>query len=616
MLNYQQNTRENYKGMVIVFRFLFFALGLLMTGFCTKTQPNLLPAPFSNPVVIMLSLAFFQVMFAFITARFIYEKIVIFLVVFADIAFGIFLSYFFGADFFALACILPLVEVVVFMGLLMTLVTSVVMLLIYFPLLGQLWSKLQKAGSYPYIEAFSAQIKVYFAVILIIFIFFYRLFRSEVAVANKEKEFLKIKDDADKETSDIKNQMKELCNEISHKQDAVQRLHFEVQNKSRELKEVEERLNEIMYQGQELLNIAQEKEEKSVEELKRQSTKIKHRLDYLEDRVSSLTKLINIFQNLNLSAHMEETYSNIIKMVSDVMPSQTVVMFMLKMVNNSVKLNCEAASTPYKTYFENLNYAVGEGVIGWAAQHKKTIVISNSYVETGGEELTTLLAYEKSAIIIPLMYNENVLGVIYLGRVEPDGFTQDDIERVNLFTKLLSVALKFVKDYHMDISSGIKDNATDLYTSYYFKERLADEFARSQRYNYPTALIVASLDNFEAIREKYNSVVVNAALKEVGDLLISHSRTTDVVGRLGNNEFILLLIQTDKNEAILIAERLRMAIGVRIFGKTLGEKINVQASIGLTVYDNTLSNSDEFFKKSEKALLLAKQKGGNTTVIV
>lgn len=616
MLNYQQTTRENYKYMVVFFRFLFFALGLVMTGFCTKAQPNILPQPFNSPAIIVMSLTFFQIMFSFFTLKFVYEKIVLFLIIIADIAFGIFLSYFFGADFFALACILPLVEVVVFIGLLMTLVTSVVMLLVYFPLLGQLWSKLQKAGSFPYIEAFGAQIKVYFAVIVIMFIFFYRLFKSEVMVANKEKEFLMIKEEADKEVADIKTQTKELCNEISHKQDAVQRLHFEVQNKTRELKEVEERLNEIMYQGQELLNIAQEKEEKSVEELKRQGMKIKHRLDYLEDRVSSLTKLINIFQNLNLSAHMEETYSNIIKMVSDVMPAQTVVMFMLKMVNNGVKLGCVAASTPYKTYFENLNYAMGESVIGWAAQNKKTIVISNSFIDAGGEELTTLLAYEKSAIVIPLMYNENVLGVIYLGRVEIDGFAQDDIERVNLFTKLLSVALKFVKDYHMDISSGIKDNTTDLYTSYYFKERLADEFARSQRYNYPTGLIVVSLDNFETIREKYNSVVVNAALKEVGDLLIAHSRSTDVIGRLGNNEFIILLIQTDKNEAILIAERLRMAIGVRIFGKSLGERISVQASIGLTVYDNTLSNSDEFLKKGEKALALAKQKGGNTTVIV
>ncbi|MFH1452371.1 MAG: diguanylate cyclase [Armatimonadota bacterium] len=608
------DTREKYKRTIISFRFLFFVLGLLLTNFCTKEVTSL-PAPFDAPVIIIAVLTIYQVLAAFITSRFIMEKLILFIVIAADIAFGIFLTFFFGAGFFAMAVIFPVIEVLVFLGVLMTLVIGVILVIVYFPLLGHIWGILHDRQNEPFMADFQAQIRIYLFMLLIILVFFYRLFKTERVIEGKEKEALRATESAEKETRDIKQQVKELCNELSHKQDAVQRLNFDLQNKSRELKEAEERLNEIMYQGQELLSMAQAKEEKSVEELKKQSGKVKHRLEYLESRVGSLTKLINVFQRLNISAHMDETYSNIMKMLAEVMPSQTMAVFILKPVDKNMKLSCEAVASPYKTYFEGTSYEPGQGIAGWAAKNKRTVVVSDGSIDMGGQEIATLIGYEKSAIVVPLLYEDNILGVIYLGRAEVDGFSQEDIEKVNLFVKLLSVALKFVKEYHMDISSGIKDNMTDLYTSYYFKERLKDEFERSKRYNYNTTLIVLELNNFDRIRSKYNALIVNSVLKEVGDLLISHCRAGDVIGRLGAEEFAILLIHTDKNEAMLIAERLRMAVGVRIFARAFGEKINTQAGMGLAFYNPSFISSDQFLSAALEAFARAKEKGGNTTVI-
>jgi diguanylate cyclase (GGDEF)-like protein len=155
------------------------------------------------------------------------------------------------------------------------------------------------------------------------------------------------------------------------------------------------------------------------------------------------------------------------------------------------------------------------------------------------------------------------------------------------------------------------DPLTNILNARTFARALAHELGRNRRYGRPLALIYLDLDDFKAVNDAHGHATGDAVLRLVADAMRGALRQADVVGRLGGDEFGVLLPETDGTVAHAAATRL--AAGIRtVFRGTP----SVTASIGLVAVSGTEAGTDELLRKADEAMYAAKHAGKDRVVQV
>ncbi|MBI2252214.1 MAG: sensor domain-containing diguanylate cyclase, partial [Armatimonadetes bacterium] len=407
---------------------------------------------------------------------------------------------------------------------------------------------------------------------------------------------------------------KNLNNELETKQTISKKLQLEIQQKKIEIQQLKEGLEDVKFQGLELLQLAQKKEQKTTTNLKQEAEKLKSKINLLDKKILNVTKLLEIYQNTNFSTQIEENCLAIIESLQNLFPAQTYLLFLLDEVNAKKILFPEVSATPYLEYFKNLTFQLGEGAVGWVAENLKPLKIDQGEILIENLELNSLILNEPSVLIAPLFFQNELYGVLYLGGKEKQAFSDEDLEFFSLFAKLASITLSFAYRFHYTIAGGITDDLTGLYNNFYFKERLNEELKRAKRYNFNLGLILINIDHLKKYNDTYGMPVGDLILKEFSEVLKVQARETDVIARLDKDNFAVILVQTEKKGAILIAERIRMAVGLRIFAKPLDKKININISLGITNFPQDVKSEEELYNLALQMLKEAKGKGGNQLI--
>jgi diguanylate cyclase (GGDEF)-like protein len=140
---------------------------------------------------------------------------------------------------------------------------------------------------------------------------------------------------------------------------------------------------------------------------------------------------------------------------------------------------------------------------------------------------------------------------------------------------------------------------------------LADvEWSRFKRYGRPLGLLLTDIDRFKSVNDTYGHDAGDEVIKAVADTLQKHRRTSDIVGRLGGEEFVLLLPEATPDNALAAAERFRQLVAERPI--VVDERlIPVTISLGANVARAEVSGIDELLKQADIALYEAKRSGRN-----
>lgn len=155
------------------------------------------------------------------------------------------------------------------------------------------------------------------------------------------------------------------------------------------------------------------------------------------------------------------------------------------------------------------------------------------------------------------------------------------------------------------------DPLTTVLNARAFASQVAQELGRNRRYGRPLALIYLDLDDFKKVNDAHGHATGDAVLRLVADAMRSAVRQADVVGRLGGDEFGVLMPETDGTLAHAVATRL--AAGIRtVFRGTP----SVTASIGVVAVSGTEAGSDELLRKADQAMYEAKRAGKDRVVQV
>ena len=158
-------------------------------------------------------------------------------------------------------------------------------------------------------------------------------------------------------------------------------------------------------------------------------------------------------------------------------------------------------------------------------------------------------------------------------------------------------------------AEALRDPLTGLANRRAFEQRLPDEVERSERYRRPLSLLMIDLDDFKRVNDTRGHIAGDAVLVEVARQLRREMRAPDMVVRLGGEEFVMVLPETDEVAAFGLAERLR----ARILESSASDGVTV--SIGVASTPKAASTAVGLIHTADEALYEAKRSGKNRTVI-
>ncbi|MCC5957830.1 MAG: sensor domain-containing diguanylate cyclase [Rhodobacteraceae bacterium] len=185
----------------------------------------------------------------------------------------------------------------------------------------------------------------------------------------------------------------------------------------------------------------------------------------------------------------------------------------------------------------------------------------------------------------------------------PRDFSDDEVKVLQSFASLIvsQMELRLVSRH---------DTLTGTLTRSAFDARLKSEF--ESRDKTPKALLLLDIDHFKSINDTFGHATGDTALRAVGEVLKKNLRETDLIGRYGGEEFLILLRNVTPDVALAQSERLRRSVSQLKLAELGGRRLTI--SIGLASYTPSVTSIEDWLRRADKSLYDAKHAGRNQVV--
>ncbi|MCM3173977.1 MULTISPECIES: diguanylate cyclase [unclassified Paenibacillus] len=162
------------------------------------------------------------------------------------------------------------------------------------------------------------------------------------------------------------------------------------------------------------------------------------------------------------------------------------------------------------------------------------------------------------------------------------------------------------------------DHLTSLNNRLQFEKSLKFQLNYAREHQKKLSLLVIDIDRFKKVNDTFGHTSGDAVLKQLGQLLIEHARPVDIVSRNGGEEFAILLVNCDQQQALAVAERIRKAVERYLFSLPDGNTTRLTVSIGVSVFPDNCDDKDDddFFEQADRGLYEAKNTGRNRVCVM
>lgn len=160
------------------------------------------------------------------------------------------------------------------------------------------------------------------------------------------------------------------------------------------------------------------------------------------------------------------------------------------------------------------------------------------------------------------------------------------------------------------------DDLTRVYNYRYLDQRLGEELDRSRREGKPISVIYVDLDNFKRVNDQFGHSAGNTVLAQIGQFMKAAAREVDLIGRLGGDEFLIILPNTDRDAALIFAERIRERFLNYPFRTEGGALIDfIRPSLGVASFPGDADTKETLIAAADQAMYRSKRTGGNKVCI-
>jgi diguanylate cyclase (GGDEF)-like protein len=255
----------------------------------------------------------------------------------------------------------------------------------------------------------------------------------------------------------------------------------------------------------------------------------------------------------------------------------------------------------------------GEGITGWAALHREPVRTNQAHLDPRTKTVPGTPPDEAEALItVPLIARDLVKGVLNIYRLgEHASFSDEEFELTTRFADAAALALDNAQIRARLEYQAQTDSLTGLYNHRYFHERLRAELMRANRSRDSVAVLMLDIDDFKRVNDVYGHGSGDQVLTDLAELLRGVLRGSDVVCRLGGEEFGMIMPGGGATEARALARRLRDSLAEVEFGPA--GKITI--SVGVSEGPDHAMNPRELVACAEAAMMTAKARGKNQIVL-
>lgn len=300
--------------------------------------------------------------------------------------------------------------------------------------------------------------------------------------------------------------------------------------------------------------------------------------------------------------------------------------YLISLVNVS-KENKELEEVLFKKrMFEKLSEHLPEGIMAY----ENNITYSNPIFEKlSGYSAKELLSKKFIDLLEEYskeLFNTNIKKLL----LQKKSYTEQELQLISKKKKIIWIRIKTSlildadKIYFLNVITDISKNKieyerlsniayfdalTGIYNRRKFNELFLNEYKRAKRYKRDLCGIFFDIDHFKKVNDVYGHDVGDMVLQELSNLVQFHVRETDFFARWGGEEFIILLPETNKENALTLAEHIRKNVVEKIFTKAK----NITVSFGITQLKGQ-EQQKSFLKRLDNALYKAKQEGRNRSI--
>jgi diguanylate cyclase (GGDEF)-like protein len=241
-----------------------------------------------------------------------------------------------------------------------------------------------------------------------------------------------------------------------------------------------------------------------------------------------------------------------------------------------------------------------------------TVIASNAaLIEkdlTNAPDSARLFKESASRMSIPLISFGQTHGVLTLHSSRKNAFQENDLESLESVADICANSIQNAHYVQRVKQLAYLDGLTGIFNRRFFELRILEELERARRYGSGMSVIMADIDEFKSLNDEFGHLLGDEVLRQVSGLLHKQLRKIDVVCRYGGEEFAMLLIQTNLEQAVTIAEKLRRLVGEWQFP---GVPRTVTISAGIASFPLHGKTRDELIRSADRALYSAKHSGRN-----
>src|SRR6266699_4724867 len=311
--------------------------------------------------------------------------------------------------------------------------------------------------------------------------------------------------------------------------------------------------------------------------------------------------LFELSQDLGASLSLGETLSVFSVKLKRLIPYDAIAIY----VKRGVELIPEYVNGDNFRLFSSLRIPLGQGLSGWVAQNRKPIVNGNPSVEPGYLNDPTKFSTLRSALAVPLEGVAGIIGVLALYRGERDAFTTDHLRILLAVSSKMALSIENALKYQQAESSATTDYLTGLPNARSLFLQLDRELARCKRDNKSLTVMVADLDGFKQINDRFGHLEGNRVLRLFAHSLKETSREYDYVARMGGDEFVVIAPGLTPEASARKAEQMRELVhqvGVEVCGEDI-----LSLSVGKSVYPEDGLDAEKILTEADRRMYLQKQ---------
>ncbi len=217
---------------------------------------------------------------------------------------------------------------------------------------------------------------------------------------------------------------------------------------------------------------------------------------------------------------------------------------------------------------------------------------------------------EQSALQAPLVIRNEVMGAVVVQTVKEGAYHSHHQDILQALAGYIAIALENGSLFSHVKELASVDSLTGLYNRRALFEMAGRAFAEAKRHQTPLSVVMIDADDLKKVNDTYGHAAGDTLLKQMAEVFNAAIRASDLLGRIGGDEFLLILPQTELKEALRLADRLRENLAETPL-KVENAFVSLRASFGVAEFTSVDTSIEQTVSRADHSLYESKRKGGN-----